>query len=93
MFVCLFVCTCQVAHPRRYLWSHLDDPMRFVLLLFLWCALLLWSFGGSASENTLSYLMSYFLLLGILLHSWNRCLWVSSAFAQDLHMVSLYWFL
>ena len=47
----------------------------------------------SASENALSYLMSYFLVHGILLHSWSRCLWVSSSFSQNLHMISLCWFL
>ena len=37
--------------------------------------------------------MSYFLVHGTLLHSWSRCLWVSSSFLQNLHMMSLCWFL
>ena len=43
----LFVCLCahawisQVAHPRRYLWPHLGDPMRFVLPLLSW-----WGFSS-----------------------------------------------
>ena len=89
LFVCLYAYAWvnQVANSRRYLWSHIEDPMRLVLLLLSWFPGFLK--GCYITLGYIALLHGSFLSLHLRMHCRSWCTFSSRVFFALLEQVPL----